>query len=129
MIPTLRDGKARRCLHVHVAVVGERLMHAEDLHELLIVNLLISVIAVLGVAALDRFHEHFFVDRDPLSDLVWVHFERLTRVDVSFGGFSVRLALRQILRVLPRVEVHAGGFTSCQEHEEVICVIELDDCV
>ena len=129
VIPTLRDGKARCSLHVHIAVVGKWLVHTEDLHQLLIVNLLLSVLTGLGVAALDRVHEHLFVDRDPLSDLSRVDFERITRINISFGGFSVRLALGQVLRVLSRVEVDAGGFTGGQEHEEVICVIELDHCV
>ena len=74
------------CLHVHVAVKGESLVHAEHLHQLVLIDDVLF--DAVEVATLSLAFCYLLINRDPLSDL----FARYSSCDCSIDIALGRLA-------------------------------------
>ena len=105
MLTSLQDGELNRCLHIHVSIEGQGLVHSKHLHQLLVVYFIFNHSLVPDISR----HNQVFVDSNPLGCLTTRQPFASRLVDVLLGCGPEGFTPIQKVGLLARVEVDARG--------------------
>ena len=94
------------CLHVHVAVEGESLVHSKHLHQLVLIDDVLF--DAVEVTTLSLAFCYLLIDSDPLGDLFARHSSCDCSIDIALGRLAESFLAREKVHVFPRVQMHAS---------------------